>query len=89
MKYILQDITRLQDFTRFFKVLQDFTRFYKVLQDFTRFCKILQDFTRFYKILQGFTAVGYFPYNIKSLQIISLQHNIPTDNFPTFFCPYR
>ena len=34
-------------------------------------------------------AVGYFPYNIKSLQIISLQHNIPTDNFPTFFCPYR
>ena len=26
--------------------------------------------------LAGNSAVGYFPYNIKSLQIISLQHNI-------------
>ena len=32
-------------------------------------------------------AVGYFPYNIKSLQIITLQYNILSDDFPTFSVP--
>ena len=36
------------------------------------------------KVYINSLAVGYFPYNIKSLQVITLQHNIPT-----FFCPYK